>query len=346
MKVKLHMMKYFSRAAVLMLVVLLACAFLTAGCGEQHQKKVALLFSHEPIRWTEGGQMMKEQLEQDGMQAELTVFTTEQDQTAAIEAAVANKVDCIVIAGGDIKNLREGFEKAKEAHIPIIDYDNLTPDTDAVSYYVTFDNYGVGEAMGKYIVQKMNLRNGGGPYNVEFFSGSDTDSNAKLMYQGAYDVLKPYFDNGQLRVPSGQSDYASSAIKNWDGKNAEARMKELVSNYYQGQPLDIVVAASDGIAYGVIDGLAGYGGAWPLITGQDADKNARDYIRTGKMAFSIQKDSIVLNQKCRRMIKAVVDGSQPEINDVSSYSNGVITVPTYLCTPRIIDKDNLSAIED
>ena len=328
------------------IIMLLFCALFVAGCGSTNQqKKVALLFSHEPSRWTEGGQMMKEELENEGMQAEITVFTTEQDQTDALDKAVADKVDCIVIAGGDIKNFHEGLEKAKEKGIPVIDYDNLTPDTDAVSYYVTFDNYGVGEAMGKYIVQKKGLRTGGGPYTLEFFSGSDTDSNARLMYQGAYDVLKPYIDKGQLVVPSGQSDYASTAIKNWDGKNAEARMKEIVQKYYQGRNLDVVVAASDGIAYGVIDGLAGYSGQWPLISGQDADPEARGNIREGKMAFSIEKNSMELNRKCLRMIKAVVEGSHPEINDVTTYNNGVITVPTYLCTPRIIDKDNLEIVK-
>ncbi len=324
---------------------LLLSAMFAAGCGnDAHQKKIALVFSHEPQRWTDGAQMMKEALESDGMAVDLLIFHTDEEQAAMLTQAVDEKPDCIVLAGGDIKNFRDSLEKAKEQHIPIVDYDGLTQDTDAVSYYVTFDNYGVGEAMGKYIVQKMNLRTGGGPYSIEFFSGSDTDSNAKLMYQGAYDVLNPYLESGQLRVPSGQSDYAASAIKNWDGKNAEARMKELVANHYQSQPLDIVVAASDGIAYGVIDGLAGYGGTWPLITGQDADKKALGCIQSGKMAFSIQKDPAVLNQKCIRMIKAVVDGSQPEINDVTTYNNGVITVPTYLCLPRIIDKDNLSAV--
>lgn len=317
-----------------------------AGCGKSGQQKhIALVFSHEPARWTEGAQMMKEQLEKDGMAVDLMIFTSDDEQKKYVEKAVSDHADCIVLAGGDIKNIGEGLAKAKEKNIPVIDYDSLTPDTDSVTYYVTFDNYGVGEAMGKYIEQKMNLRGGAGPFRIEFFSGSDTDSNAKLMYQGTYDVLKPYFDKGQLKTLSGQSDYASSAIRNWDGKNAQKRMEELVSAYYQNTNLDIVVAASDGIAYGVIDGLAGYHGNWPLITGQDADKKACDYIAQGKMAFSIQKPSRVLNQKCIRMIKAVVDGSQPEINDDKTYSNGKMTVPTYLCIPRIIDKENLGEVQ-
>ena len=325
------------------LALLCLGALFTAGCGSDNgQKHIAMVFSHEPNRWTQGAQMRKEALEQEGIHADLYAFDTDESQTECLQKAVDSKPDCIVLAGGESKNFTKALADAKSRNIPIIDYDSLTADTDAINYFVTFDNYGVGEAMGKYIVKKMNLQAGAGPYNIEFFSGSDTDSNAKLMYQGAYDQLKPYLDNGQLRVPSGQSDYNSTATKNWDSKNAQARAEQLISQYYQGQNLDIIVAACDSIAYGVIDGMGAYQGSWPLISGQDADSKALEYIQQGKMGFSLKKDSVVLNQKCIRMIKAVVDGSQPDVNDVKTYNNGVITVPAYLCIPRIIDKENLA----
>jgi len=63
------------------------------------------------------------------------------------------------------------------------------------------------------------------------------------------------------------------------------------------------------------------------------------------VTFTIQKDPELLTAKCVRMIKAVVEGTQPVINDLSTYNNGKITVPSYLCTPLIIDKDNLSLLK-
>lgn len=335
------------RIAYLVLAALICVGTLiAAGCGRnQEHKHIAMVFSHEPNRWTQGAEMMKQALEKEGMQVDLYVFDTDESQKEYMTKAVDSKPDCIVLAGGDSKNFIQSLEKAKSNAIPIIDYDSLTADTDAINYFVTFDNYGVGEAMGRYIVKKMNLQTGAGPYNIEFFSGSDTDSNARLMYQGAYDQLKPYLENGQLQVPSGQSDYNSTATRNWDSNNAKTRAERMVQEYYTGRNLDIVVAACDSIAYGIIDGMSGYQGSWPLITGQDADSKALDYIREGKMAFSLQKDSTVLNQKCIRMIKAVVDGSKPDINDVKTYNNGVTTVPSYLCIPKIIDKENLSEIK-
>ena len=44
------------------------------------------------------------------------------------------------------------------------------------------------------------------------------------------------------------------------------------------------------------------------------------------------------------MVDAVMTGSEPEINDTEQYNNGKIVVPSYLCTPVAVDKDNLQSI--
>ena len=43
------------------------------------------------------------------------------------------------------------LDQAKQAEIPVIAYDRLLMDTDAVSYYASFDNEGVGRKIGEYI---------------------------------------------------------------------------------------------------------------------------------------------------------------------------------------------------
>ena len=82
----------------------------------------------------------------------------------------------------------------------------------------------------------------------------------------------------------------------------------------------------------------------PLTTGQDAEDTALEAIQNGEQAMTTYKDPSLLVAKVIRMVKAVVDGTEPEINDVTTYNNGVITVPSYLCTPLIVDKDNLDAV--
>ena len=60
--------------------------------------------------------------------------------------------------------------------------------------------------------------------------------------------------------------------------------------------------------------------------------------------MTIYKDTRVLAAKCVTMVQAVLEGGEPEINDTSQYNNNVLTVPSYLCTPVAIDKDNYEEV--
>ena len=44
------------------------------------------------------------------------------------------------------------------------------------------------------------------------------------------------------------------------------------------------------------------------------------------------------------MVNAVLTGSEPEINDTTTYDNNVLVVPSYLCTPIPVDQSNYEEI--
>ena len=50
------------------------------------------------------------------------------------------------------------LEQAKEQGTPIIAFDRIIKNTDAVNYYASFDNEAIGEAMGEYIEAALNLK--------------------------------------------------------------------------------------------------------------------------------------------------------------------------------------------
>ena len=96
---------------------------------------------------------------------------------------------------------------------PVIAYDRLLMDTDAVSYYATFDNKAVGTLMAQYVEENMNLATAeaeGRTYTVELFMGSPDDNNAYFVYDGIMEVIQPYLDNGVLVCKSGQIDFESN----------------------------------------------------------------------------------------------------------------------------------------
>ena len=67
-------------------------------------------------------------------------------------------------------------------------------------------------------------------------------------------------------------------------------------------------------------------------------------ITSGKQTMSIFKDTGLLADKCVTMVEAVLEGTDPEINDTETYDNGKLVVPSYLCTPVAVDKDNYQEV--
>ncbi len=324
----------------------------TTSGGETDQpgagKTVAIAMpTQSSERWIKDGDNMKAQLEALGYKVLLQYAEDDpQQQVSQIENFVSQMVDCIVIAAVDSGALTTVEAQAKTAGIPIIAYDRLLMDTDAVSYYASFDNKGVGTAIANYIVDAKDLEGAkaaGESYTIEFFMGSPDDNNAVLLYEGIMEVLQPYLDDGTLVCKTGRTSFDETCILRWSQETAQQWCENYLSGFYADEDLDIACSAFDGFSYGIRSALEGAGyteANWPLITGQDAELMAVKNIISGKQTMSIYKDTRLLAEKCVTMVNAVVTGSEPEINDTETYDNGVLVVPSYLCTPVAVDVNN------
>lgn len=299
-------------------------------------------------RWINDGANMKKQLEALGYEVLLQYAEDDvQMQVSQIENFVAQQVDCLVIAAVDSGALTSVEAQAKSAGIPIIAYDRLLMDTDAVSYYASFDNEGVGRAIGEYVETAKELataKDEGRTYTIEFLMGSPDDNNAVLLHRGVMKVLQPYLDNGVLVCKTGRTSFEDTCILRWSQETAQQWCENYLASEYADEKVDILCTAFDGFAYGCRSALeaAGYtvGEDWPLITGQDAELMASKNIISGHQTMSIYKDTRLLAEKCVSMVNAVLTGSEPEINDTETYNNNVLVVPSYLCTPVAVDVNN------
>lgn len=298
-------------------------------------------------RWINDGANMKAQLEALGYEVDLQYAEDDvQMQVSQVENMIASGVNCLVIASIDSGALVNVEAQAKEAGIPIIAYDRLLMDTDAVSYYATFDNKGVGTAIGQYIADNAGL-DPADPKTIEFFMGSPDDNNAHMLYDGLMEVLQPYLDDGSLVCKSGRTSFDDTCILRWSQETAQQNCENYLTGFYADEDLDICATAFDGFAYGCKAALEGAGYTeenWPMITGQDAELMATKNIISGKQTMSIYKDTRLLAEKCVTMVQAVLEGAEPEINDTEQYNNGKIVVPSYLCTPVAVDQSNYEEI--
>ena len=327
---------------------LLSIMLILTGCsGDDSDKRVvAVSFPNTTSSWQRNGDSIKRFLEEDNFVVDIKFSGSPAEQNAQIEELLETKPKCLVIGALDGEGLGSSLEKAKEYDIPVIAFDRIIKNTDAVSYYASYDNEAIGEAMGMYFEAALNLKNGGGPYNIEFFAGAPTDNNAHLFLKNTMAILEPYIRSGQLVCRSNQTDFNSVAVADWNSANARTRIKNLLDTYYpSGTPLHAVLSPNDDIAGVILEEMKLRNMAMPLISGLDADPAAIERIKAGQQTFTVGKDPDHLTAKCVRMIKAVVEGTQPDINDVKTYDNGVKIIPAYLCTPMIIDKTNVNQIK-
>jgi putative multiple sugar transport system substrate-binding protein len=60
----------------------------------------------------------------------------------------------------------------------------------------------------------------------------------------------------------------------------------------------------------------------------------------GEQYSTIFKDTRELAKVAVAMAVAILNGAEPEVNDTTTYDNGVKVVPSYLLTPYIVTVDN------
>ena len=295
-------------------------------------------------RWNQDGSNMEEQLKAAGYEVDLQFANNDvQQQVSQIENMINNGCNVLVIASIEGDSLGTVLASAKEKGIPVIAYDRLIMNTDAVSYYATFDNYMVGTKQGEYIEKELGLKDGKeGPFNLEVTTGDPGDNNARYFYQGAIDVLQPYIDKGVLVVKSGQLDFDQVATASWSSENAQSRAENIVSsNYADGTNIDAWLCSNDSTAQGVVAALdANYNGTWPIITGQDCDIVSVQNMIAGKQSMSIFKDTRTLAAQVVKMVGQILNGETVDVNDTTTYDNGTGVIPSYLCEPVFADINN------
>lgn len=337
----------FVSLLLVVLTLLVVGPLFAAGQAEVKGQKVVgiAMPTQSSQRWIQDGNYMKDILEQRGYKVDLQYAEDSIDaQVAQLENMIVKGANVLVIASIDGEALTNVLEQAAQNDVKVIAYDRLIKNSPHVSYYATFDNFLVGVQQGQYIEKTLNLKGGKGPFNIELFAGSPDDTNAYYFFDGAMSILQPYITKGQLKVVSGQTDFAKVATLRWDGATAQQRMDNILTAYYTDKKVDAVLSPYDGISIGILSSLKSVGysakGGMPIVTGQDAEIPSIKSIFAGEQAHTVFKDTRTLAKRASDMVDAVLKGTTPEINDTKTYDNGIFIVPSYLEVPVSVDINN------
>ena len=262
------------------------------------------------------------------------------EQQNQIQAMVTKGAKVIVVGAIDGSQLGTQLKAAKDKGIKVLAYDRLLKNTDAVDYYVAYDNFKVGVLQGNALLEGLKAKKPNGPHNIELFAGSPDDANAQVFFDGAMSVLSPKIADGTLVVTSGQKDFAQVVTQGWKAENAQKRMDTLMSANYSSAALDGVLSPNDTLARAIITSVKAAGKPIPVVTGQDSEVESVKSIMAGEQFSTINKDTRKLVEETIAMVVALQKGEEPTITDTTSYNNGVKVVPANLLEPVIVTKAN------
>lgn len=349
-------MKKFS---ALFIVLALAVGTLFAtGAAEQLDIGLAMPETHVE-RWQMDGAALLEGAQAKGYNAEVNYGDADQSkQNQQIQDWITRGAKLLIIGSVNEGVVPVVAEAAEEDTI-VIAYDRLITNSDDYDYYITFDNFKVGQFQGTAIEQALDLKNASAsaPKNIALFAGSPTDNNAYVFFDGAMSVLRPYAERGVVRIvgpaPLVSSDPAFTRIttENWRAEIAKARMENLLNADAQSVVLDAVLAPNDTLARAIIEALATdakYVNNLPVVTGQDGEVASIQYIRDGKQYMTVFKDTRNLAAAAIELADALLKGETPNIQgarlDEESYDTGLKKVKAYLLEPVNVTKDNFKEI--
>ncbi|MFD1150699.1 sugar ABC transporter substrate-binding protein [Saccharothrix hoggarensis] len=288
--------------------------------------------------------LLKKALEAEGLQADIQNAQGDVQKFSTLADGMINAgVKVLIIATPNSEIGATVAKKAEAQGIPVIDYDRLNLGGSS-KYYVSFDNEKVGELQGEGLLQGVAaLAAGKKPAEIIEIEGAPTDNNATLFYNGQQKVLKPKYESGDLKLVQSQP------IDNWDNQKGGTTFEQILTG--NGQKVDGVVAANDGLAGAVITVLKKYGlnGKVP-VTGQDATPEGLQAILRGDQFMTVFKPINDQAEATAKLAAALAKGdtaaADAQATGVTKDTKGNRDVKSVLLPAQLITKDKVKTVVD
>ena len=254
-----------------------------------------------------------------------------QTQTTQAQSAITNGAQVLLLVNLDSVSGATIEKNAQAKGVKVIDYDRLTLKGSA-SYYVSFDNVGVGKLQGQGLVACLKASGAYGkkPVIAEL-NGSPDDNNATLFANGYNSVLDPLYKAGTFVKGPNQS------VPKWDNQKALTIFQSMLTK--TSNKIDGVAAANDGLGNAVASAIAAKGLKNIPVTGQDATAQGVQNILSGAQCMTVYK---AVKQEADAAAKLAISliKKTPPAGVNSKVNDGLRDVPSALLLPVTITKKN------
>ncbi len=206
-----------------------------------------------------------------------------EQQLTDIDSLINQGANVLIVLAQDTQAVLPAIQKATDAGIPVIAYDRLIEDPNAL--YITFDNVAVGEAEAAAILEKVPTG------NYVLIKGDPGDPNASTF-------LPQGWDNAGLadKVASGDIKILGPAegtfTDGWKTETAQKNMEAIIDQANAaGETIDAILAENDSTALGVVAALTAKGYDFPPLSGQDGDPANLNNVALGKQYVDVWKNA-------------------------------------------------------
>jgi D-xylose transport system substrate-binding protein len=206
----------------------------------------------------------------------------------------------------------------------VIDYDRLVVGSKA-AYYVSFNNVRVGKLQGLGLVAGLKAKGTYGKHPViAELNGGITDNNAKLFKQGYDSILKPLYRKHTFKKAK-----AGDQWTDWDPIKARTIFDQMLAR--NGNKINGVLAANDGIAGAVIASLKAHGLKKTPLTGQDATPTGVQFILAGWQSGTVYKSVRKEANAAAAAAVAIIKGKKvPGVNGKVSGTKSILLTPVWI----------------
>ena len=312
-------------------------------------------------RWAVDADVFISTLEEKGYKADVRFAGNDPSlQKQQLISVLEEKPEAIIVTPVDVYGLSEEMKSVSDAGLPVFSYDRLVMNTDALSYYITFDTRAAGQAAGKEILERTGSDKDTDKSTdkdtdvsqkyAEFIAGPDHSGEALFFFNGIMETLNPSLQDDRLVCRSGNTAFSDALIPGTTARTIDRRMRMIMDTYDPDLP-DVICTSSDSYAVAAAEyledqGIEPGGEDWPLITGVGCNLDAVRMIIDGRIGFSIFMDNRRLAKLCADTVTSYLEGDDPDVSDYSQYDNGIKIVRTITYDSEIISKDNYQMLVD
>ncbi len=254
-------------------------------------------------------------------------------QASNVENLIAQGAQVLIILAQDGTAIRPSVAAAIAQGIPVIAYDRLIEDPQAL--YITFDNVEVGRMEARAVFGAMPQG------NYAIIKGNKADANADFLRGGYEEIIGGAVNSGAIKI------VGETYTDNWDPSKAQTNMEQILTQ--NENRVDAVLSENDGMAGGVVAALAAQGLAGRVpVSGQDGDFPALNRVALGLQTVDVWKDARMLGKAAGDAAVQMCGGvTRDQVTNVGAFHTpGGNDVSAILLQPQPINVTNLNIVLD